>query len=301
MSTSAPTAGERVEPSERAVAQWELWTMTMRVVVDRADALAEATSLLGAQLADVELAASRFRPDSEVSRIAASDAGEHLLSPLLARMLAAALAAAEQTGGSVDPTIGTVLARLAATAPAPRASTVRRTSWRDVELDGRVLRMPPRTLLDLGATGKALAADEAAERIAAAVGCGVLVSLGGDLRTAGPAGGPPWTVLVRDRAGEPASLVDLPVSGAIATSSSLHRRLTPELAHHVIDPWTDSAVDPVWRTVSVAAETCLEANTWSTAALVAGAAAPDLLAQTGLPARLVGADGAVTHVGGWPR
>jgi thiamine biosynthesis lipoprotein len=108
-------------------------------------------------------------------------------------------------------------------------------------------------------------------------------------------------VLVRDRAGEPASLVDLPVSGAIATSSSLHRRLTPELAHHVIDPWTDSAVDPVWRTVSVAAETCLEANTWSTAALVAGAAAPDLLAQTGLPARLVGADGAVTHVGGWPR
>lgn len=304
MSTSTPTADDRAQPparpTERAVAQWELWTMTIRVVVDRADALGEAASLLGAHLAEVELAASRFRPDSEVSRIAASDAGEHLLSPLLARMLAAALAAAEQTGGSVDPTIGTVLARLAATAPAPRASTVRRTSWRDVALDGRVLRMPPRTLLDLGATGKALAADEAAESIAAAVGCGVLVSLGGDLRTAGPASAP-WTVLVRDRAGEPASLVDLPGSGAIATSSSLHRRLSPELAHHVIDPWTDRTVDPVWRTVSVAAETCLEANTWSTAALVAGAAAPDLLARTGLSARLVGADGAVVHVGGWPR
>jgi thiamine biosynthesis lipoprotein len=106
--------------------------------------------------------------------------------------------------------------------------------------------------------------------------------------------------LVRDRAGEPASLVDLGAARALATSSSLHRTVGPELAHHVIDPLTVRSVQPVWRTVSVAAETCVQANTWSTAAMVRGVAAPDLLAATGLPARLVAADGRVRRLGGWP-
>lgn len=291
-------AGER---TGRAAAQWELWTTTIRVVVDEPDALTEATALLRRILAEVELAASRFRPDSEVSLIAASPDDRHVVSPLLAAMVAAALDAAEATDGRVDPTIGTVLARLAATAPAPRASIVRKAGWRDVQLDGRALRMPPGTLLDLGATGKAFAADRAAEELAGTLGCGALVSLGGDLRVAGPAGHP-WTVLVRDGEREPASLVDL-AEGAVATSSSLHRtlrHLAPELAHHVIDPLTCRSVEPVWRTVSVAADTCVEANTWSTAALVAGAEAPDLLDGTGLPARLVAADGTVQRLGGWP-
>jgi thiamine biosynthesis lipoprotein len=177
---------------------------------------------------------------------------------------------------------------------------VRRAGWRDVALDGRVLRLPAGTLLDLGATGKAFAADRAAVRLADALGCGVLVSLGGDLRAAGPDPDEPWTVLVRDRAGEPASLVDLGAARALATSSSLHRTVGPELAHHVIDPLTVRSVQPVWRTVSVAAETCVQANTWSTAAMVRGVAAPDLLAATGLPARLVAADGRVRSLGGWP-
>ena len=286
----------------RAAAQWELWTTTVRLVVDDPDTLEHGTALLRALLADVEGAASRFRPDSEVRRIAASPDDSHVVSPLLAAMVTAALEAAEATGGRVDPTIGTVLARLAATAPAPRASIVRRATWRDVELEGRVLRMPPGTLLDLGATGKAFAADRAAVELAATLGCGVLVSLGGDLRVAGPAGRP-WTVLVRDGEHEPASLVDLPEDGAVATSSSLHRTLRhehPELAHHVIDPLTCRSVEPVWRTASVAADTCVEANAWSTAAMVAGRGAADLLAGTGLAARLVAADGSVQHLGGWP-
>lgn len=286
--------------SGRAAAQWQLWTTTMRVVVADGAALGRAMAMLQRFLADVETAASRFRPDSEVSRIARSGSERHQVTPLLADMLRAALDAAEATGGSVDPTIGTVLARLEAAAPALRASTVRKATWRDVHLDGQVLRLPPRTLLDLGATGKAFAADRAAEQIADALGCGVLVSLGGDLRAAGPDPDEPWTVLVRDRVGEPASLVDLGEARALATSSSLHRTVGVERAHHVIDPLTVRPVEPVWRTVSVAAESCTEANTWSTAAMVRGAEAPDLLAATGLPSRLVGADGTVTRLGGWP-
>lgn len=285
----------------RAAAQWELWTTTVRIVVADTAALGEAMELLHLFLADVEAAASRFREDSEVSRIARSTATHHEVSPLLAEMTGAALTAAAVTGGSVDPTIGTVLARLEATAPACPASTVRKATWRDVHLDGRVLRLPTGTLLDLGATGKAFAADRAAEQIADTLGCGVLVSLGGDLRAAGPEPEQPWTVLVRDGAGEPANLVDLGEARAVATSSSLHRSIGVELAHHVIDPLTVRSVEPVWRTVSVAAETCVEANTWSTAAMVYGDSAPDLLAATGLPVRLVAADGSMRFLNGWPR
>lgn len=292
---TAPTR----DRSGHAAAQWELWTTTVRVVVTDAAALAEATAIVRSVLADVEAAASRFRPDSEVSRIGRSRATEHEVTPLLAAMVGTALDAAAATGGRVDPTIGTVLARLGATAPALRASTVRRATWRDVSLDGTILRLPAGTLLDLGATGKAYAADRAAQLVADTLDCGALVSLGGDIRATGSA--EPWTVLVRDRADQPGSLVDLPGDGAVATSSSLHRTLGPELAHHVIDPLTDRSVAKLWRTVSVAADSCVVANTWSTAALVAGADAPEVLAGTGLAARLVADDGSVRRLGGWPR
>ncbi|HET8601013.1 MAG TPA: FAD:protein FMN transferase [Segeticoccus sp.] len=293
--TATPTRAR-----SRAAVQWDLWTMTARLVVDDGAALAEATRLLNAHLAAIEDAASRFRTDSEVCRLAASPVERHEVSRLLGDMLAAALDAAEVSGGRVDPTVGTVLSALARPAPAVRASMRRRATWRDVQVQETVVRMPPGTLLDLGATGKAFAVDRAAQMLARELGCGVLVSLGGDLRTAGEPRAP-WTVLVRDGKDEPATVVDLAADAAVATSSSLHRTTGPDLAPHVIDPLSGHSVGKLWRTVTVAAETCVEANTWSTAALVAGADAPDLLASTGLPARLVAADGSVHYLGEWPR
>jgi thiamine biosynthesis lipoprotein len=68
----------------------------------------------------------------------------------------------------------------------------------------------------------------------------------------------------------------------------------------VIDPATGAPVDAVWRTVSVAAANCLDANIASTAAIVAGGSAVQWLSSLGLAARLVGADGDVVHVAGWP-
>ena len=132
--------------------------------------------------------------------------------------------------------------------------------------------MPAGTLLDLGATAKAYAADLCATMIADRFGCGVLVSLGGDLRAAGspPDGG--WQVLVQDGPDEPASHVRLAGAAAIATSSTLHRtwRQGGRILHHVLDPPRAGRRAPVWRTASVAADSCVRANTWSTAALVRG-------------------------------
>ena len=91
-------------------------------------------------------------------------------------------------------------------------------------------------------------------------------------------------------------------SGGLATSSTAVRRWSHggQTMHHIIDPATGAPVRETWRTVSVAAADCTEANIATTAALVRAGAAPDWLAALGLPARLVGWDGGVRTVGDWP-
>ena len=71
-------------------------------------------------------------------------------------------------------------------------------------------------------------------------------------------------------------------------------------AHHIVDPATGDSAAEVWRTVSVAAGSCVDANVASTAAIVRGESAPDWLGALGLPSRLVGPEGRVVRVGGWP-
>ena len=300
------------------VAEWPVWTTTARLVVTDKSVLVDAAALVFEQLARVDAAASRFHAGSEVSRLARGTGAPTAVSPLLAELLGVALAAAAATKGAVDPTLGRPLrdpgypdradARQSDASPEPvaadrpRRAVRRRTSWTDVRLDGRLVAMPAGTLLDLGATAKAYAADLCAVAIADRFGCGALVSLGGDLRAAGPPPDGGWQVLVQDGPGEPASQVRLAGAAAVATSSTLHRtwRQGDRVLHHVLDPATCRPAAPVWRTASVAADTCVRANTWSTAALVRGHAAERELRRVGVAARLVAADGAVLRLGGWP-
>ena len=139
---------------------------------------------------------------------------------------------------------------------------------------------------------------------AAAAGCGVLVNLGGDIRVAGQAPGEGWRVAIGDdhrHGGDLASTVAL-TSGALATSSIAVRswRRGRRTVHHIVDPATGDNPAPAWRTVSVTAATCVDANTASTAAIVMGAAAVPWLTAAALPARLVTVDGAVSRVAAWP-
>jgi thiamine biosynthesis lipoprotein len=156
--------------------------------------------------------------------------------------------------------------------------------------------------LDLGATAKALVADRAATAAARATGTAVLVNLGGDIAMGGAAPQDGWPVRVADshRPAPDAPGQTLAVrSGALATSSTTVRRWGPA-AHHIIDPATGRPAAGCWRTVSVAAASCVDANAASTAAVVLGAAAPAWLERRRLPARLVALDGDVVTVAGWP-
>ena len=134
---------------------------------------------------------------------------------------------------------------------------------------------------------------------------GVLVSLGGDIAVGGtaPRGGWPVTVAERPDGGDaPGSQLIRLAGGAVATSSVTCRRWRRggrEL-HHIVDPRTGLPAVGPWRTVSVAAQTCADANAAATAAIVAGKRAEGWLAAAGVPARLVGYDGQVRRLGGWP-
>ena len=282
----------------------------MHLLVTDRTVLTHARQVVDSELDAIEIAASRFRPDSEISALAAADGVRTPVSPVLADLIEAALGAARMTDGDVDPTVGSAMIALgydrdiddiSATAPLLASVTIP-VDWTHIEFDGSSVRIPAGTLLDLGATAKAVAADRCAHLVHQQTGSGVLVNLGGDLATAGPAPDGGWHILVQDTDHDPASQVTIGTDAGLATSSTRRRRWWRggEALHHIIDPRTGTSVDPVWRSVSVAAGSCLNANIISTAAIIRGYRAPEWIAALGVPARLVDRSGAERFLGGWP-
>ena len=290
-------------------------TVALVAVADaRGGALESAVASVRQVVSDFDQACSRFRSDSELSLLNRSSGESVPVGPVMLDAVSAALRAARLTEGDVDPTVGEALIALgydrdfdSLPVPALSRPVASIPGWRTVRVDssGGTVRTAPGVILDLGATAKALAADRAAARARDAAGCGVLVSFGGDLAMVGDAPGDGWRVRVTDdhRAGAdaPGQWISLR-SGGLATSSVMVRRWRVEsgVEHHVVDPSTGRSVDAVWRTVSVAAASCLDANIATTAAIVRGAPAVEWLSGLGLPSRLVDVDGTVRHLCGWP-
>ncbi len=288
---------------------------TARVVVDDPGSLAAAEGLLRDEVDAIDRTCSRFRDDSELSGLNAAGGREWGASAMLIEAIGVALRAAAATDGDVDPTVGRAMGELgydrdfsliAGPLPGVRVRLSRSPGWRAIRLDRarRTVTIPAGMSIDLGATAKAFAADRAAGAIHAATGAGALVSLGGDIALAGVAPGDGWPVRVtddhREESGE-GETVSLR-AGGLATSSTTVRRWGPDTdpRHHILDPRSGTPVAEVWRTVSVAAGSCVDANIASTAAIVRGRRAVEWLAGAGLPARLVARDGEVVHVAGWP-
>ena len=313
-------AAEPAGPVGAVIAQadWRALGTGVRLLVLDGD-LARARSAVERVLDEVDLAYSRFRPDSELMAVNAAAGRTVHLGPLLARALQGVIDAARRTGGAVDPTVGRALrvvgydadfGLLAGTTRPIELRVAPVPGWSSMAFDphARTLRVPPGVELDLGSTGKGLAADLAAAAALEATGAetGVLVSLGGDIATAGrvPDGG--WRILLSEDSNVPSDSEGEVIAiqrGAVATSSTTVRRWgTSEgvTVHHIIDPRTGLPADTPWRTATVVAATCEEANAASTAAIVIGAAAPAWIEAAGLPARLVANDGSIVRLAGWP-
>ncbi len=306
--------GTVVESSTASVTFAAIGT-SVRVVATDPHTLAEAEALTRDHLAALDRAASRFRPDSEVSRLARAAAHQPAtvaVSPLLASCVHAALRAARLTDGLVDPTVGRAV--VASGYDADLAVVRSRVAhggmpaavpgWRQVTIDPvtDVVTVPAGCLLDLGASAKAHAADQVAHLLATRLPGGFLVDLGGDIALSGRTPEGRWQVGVEDATGRVAQVIGLRSGQAVATSSTRLRTWTVSdgtTRHHVVDPRTGHTAPTTWAQVTVAAATALEANAASTAAVVLGEDAPAWLTRTGLPARLDTGTHVVTTAG-WP-
>ncbi len=293
-----------------------VWSTKVDLVVTDPGVIVAAAALLNRTLERVDTVASRFRSDSEINALhRASAAGCPIpVSFDLLQAIEIALRAARLTDGAVDPTVGAAMCRLGydrdfrvmepnARGHLPEPSPILGWQSVDIDVEHSTVTLPVGTLLDLGATAKAWAADRAAREIASRLGCGVLVSLGGDIAVGGVAPEEGFSVGIADICGDPSAPVAVSiVSGGLATSGigNRHWILGGHPVHHLIDPATGLSADTPWRTVSVAAGSCVDANTASTAAMVMGEPAVPWLEQGRLPSRLVRLDGSMLTVAEWP-
>jgi thiamine biosynthesis lipoprotein len=305
----APAETATTERSFRALGT------TATVVITAAEHADEAERLLRAEVEAMDLACSRFRPDSELSFLHASAGRTVEVSPLLFEALDVAYEVAERTHGAVDPTVGSALAalgydrhfeeiesrplRLADLGPVP--------GFRHLHLDHthHTARIPADVRLDLGSSAKALLADRAAVRITEALESGALVSICGDVAVAGEPPPEGWAIGIAVDSATGPDDVDQVVAirrGGLASSGTEVRswQMGTSRVHHIVDPTTGRSTSPYWQLVSTVGASCVDANALSTAAVVWGTQAIERLRPFGQAVRLVRHDGEVFTFGGWP-
>jgi thiamine biosynthesis lipoprotein len=228
---------------------------------------------------EVDRRLSRFRPDSDLSRLNAATGHWFAATETLYEAVARAVWAAEASNGLFDPTMLRELEALGydcdfaliAHGESPRADApastqnqdtpARRAAWRSIAFDHtrRRIKVPAGVRLDLGGIAKGWAADVALARYCAPFP-GALINVGGDLRAhGGPAPGEPWSVGIRRPTEEHANVsLDTPTPkayvavislsrGGLATSGALRRwwLRDSQRQHHLLDPRTGRPV-PLW-------------------------------------------------------
>jgi len=289
---------------------WTALGTTALIAVTEASSLGPAEELARSELEAFDRACSRFRSDAEILHV--SDA-PHVVSARLFRIMEVACQVARYTKGAVDPTVGSAMVALGYDRDfADLHVTMRRPDpvfhpapgWKTVALNRRdqTVQAPAGTVLDVGASAKALASDQIATLIVQTLHTGVLVDLGGDIAVGGPTPSGGWSVGVSAVSGGPAEQAIGLFGGGLATSSPDVRTwfIGKERMNHIVDPRTGRPAPSHWKSASVAAPTCVEANALSTAAVVWGPQAPAQIGRRHGVARLVDYDGDVRRVGSWP-
>ncbi len=286
------------------------------LMVEDAGALSRGLQQVLSICADVDASCSRFRADTDLSRVNAAHGAPIRVSATFGAVLELSIQAARLTDGAVDPTVGAALEsvgydcdfeELGRSVHPLDQLPVRIPGWRVVEWDPAQLtvRIPDGVKLDFGSIAKAYAVDLGAAAVAGRLGAPACVAIGGDVAAAGEPQ-EPWHVGVAED--HRTAFIDADdfigiTSGGVATSSTTVRAWMQDgvRRHHIIDPGTGAPVAEAYRTATVVAGSCVEANTASTAAIVWGARARASLEGWGVHARLVTVEGEVEFAGNWPR
>ncbi len=233
----------------------------------------DAVALVERRLAELEQRWSRFRPDSDLSRLSAADGRPLEVHPDTIVLLAAMRAAWHETDHDFDPSLLPALVAggyarslvddSRATALPPTARD--RADLDAMRLDGTTVTLPSGTALDSGGIGKGLAADLIADELLALGVDGCLIEVGGDVRVRGTApDGIAWRIRVEDPFDQTATRAVVRLGdGGIATSSQRKRRwlgTDGADAHHLIDPATLRSASTSIQTVTVVAATAARAE-----------------------------------------
>jgi FAD:protein FMN transferase len=259
---------------------------TVRVIDTDAAGAAWAAQEARRTLLGAHRTLSRFDPDSELSRLNRDPRRVVPASPLLRKVVAAALSAGLRSGGLVDATlVGEIEAagysesrdfekgaERGTTPPPHPAAPNPRADWCALGVDegaGTVTR-PPGLRLDPGGIAKGLMADLVGEALAEfgsfAVDCC------GDLRVGGTRGRE-QRILVDDPAGgEPLHELRI-TAGAVATSGVTRRAWTGadgRAAHQIIDPRSGLPAFTGVVQATAVAPTGLLAETLAKSALLVG-------------------------------
>ena len=272
------------------------------VVVGGPAGLAEAAH---DRLDDLEGLWSRFRPDSEISRLNAAGGAPLAVSPETLRLVETAVRAWHLSDGACDPTVlGDVLRagyttsfeRLAAQVTLPGSEL--RLGAGGIRVEAGTVQLPAGVGFDPGGIGKGLAADMIAEELLAAGAEGACVNVGGDLKVSGraPDEDDGWVIGIDAGPDVAGPLLGL-AHGGVATSSCRRRRWTAAdgtTAHHLIDPRTGTPADTGLATVTVVAADAWQAEMLTKAVFLAGPEGGSvLLDRLGAAGMLVTDDGTV--------
>ena len=269
----------------------------------------EATAAeVAATFADAESRFSRFRADSELSRLNRAE-GPFKASPRLFDMLVRARAYLEMTDGLFDPGVGATLRALGydrsfATGPLDRervSAPPRRGTLRDVvlERDTRRVWRPWHVQIDLGGMAKGAAVDGAALHLR---GWGA-IDAGGDAVMRGTdSAGDGWLVDIEHPSEPSRTVATLAVSdAAVATSAPNRRRwrVGEGFAHHLIDPRTHGCSDSDLLQATVVAADTERADVFAKTAFLLGAREGRrfIERQSGIGAVLVPKSGGVIFAG----
>jgi thiamine biosynthesis lipoprotein len=266
------------------------------VRVDTDDAALAATlgGVAEAEAARIEAKYSRYRPDSLLSQINASNGAPIEVDPETADLIDYAAECYRLSGGRFDITSGVLrrVWRFDGSGEAPSRESVLDVlplvGWSRVGWRKPFVTLPAGMELDFGGLGKEYAVDSAMTKITAVTPAPTLVNFGGDLRVSGPQrSGAPWSVAIEsvDQFGEAEAYLAIS-GGALTTSGDARRFILQEGIRysHILDPRTGWPVRDPPRSVTVAAPTCLEAGLMSTLAMLHGRDAERFLRREGVQA-----------------
>jgi thiamine biosynthesis lipoprotein len=246
----------------------------------RSSELGSMKQAVESRLAQIDSQMSTWNPDSEISQFNRFQALEEFpVSPELATVVSRALELAASTDGAFDPTVKPLIDHWgfgAAADAKPVEQIMQAVGWHKVRVEnGALLKTHPGVQLDLSAIAKGYGVDAVAEEIRSAGFTNFLVEIGGEVVTSGTKEHDvPWVVGVQDPDAGARMFQTLQRSdGAMATSGdyqNFRERADGTRYSHIIDPSTGWPAETDVASVSVLADSCMDADAAATALFVMG-------------------------------